>query len=148
MELSKDKFKAIVTTAVEGAAIQYLNEKAVGHSKSGDLIKPRLVKEKYFEDQRFKRSQVELLFALRTRTVRDIKANFPSQYGSSFTCNLCQVAVCCQEHLLSCVKLKQYVDIPSDVSYSDIFDNTDKQLRIIRIFTKLLRTREILLGQS
>ena len=46
-----------------------------------------------------KRSEIELLFALRTRTVRDIKANFPTQYGSILTCELCQVAVCCQKHL-------------------------------------------------
>ena len=147
MQLSKHKFKALVTTAVEEAAIKYLNEKAVSHSKSGVLIKPRLTREKYFEDQRFKRSEVELLFALRTRTVRDIKANFPTQYGSNLTCELCHVTACCQEHLLSCIKLKQHVKIPSDVCYADIFDNTDKQLIIIRIFKKLLRTREILLGR-
>ena len=52
-----------------------------------------------------KRSEIELLFALRTRTVRDIKANFPTQYGSSLTCELCQVAVYCQENLLSCIRL-------------------------------------------
>ena len=99
-----------------------------------------------FEDQRFSRSEVELLFALRTRTVRDIKANFPTQYGSNFTCDLCEVAVCCQEHLLSCVRLKANVNIPSGVCYSDLFRNTDKQLNIVRIFKKLLRTRELLLG--
>ena len=64
------------------------------------------------------------------------------------TCELCHVTACCQEHLLSCIKLKQHVSIPSDVCYADIFDNTDKQLIIIRIFKKLLRTREILLGRS
>ena len=52
-----------------------------------------------------KRSEIELLFALCTRTVRDIKANFPTQYGSSLTCELCQVAVYCQENLLSCIRL-------------------------------------------
>ena len=147
MQLSKDRFKSLVTAAVEEAAIQYLNDKAVSHSKSSDLIKPSLLREKYLEDKRFKRSEVELLFALRTRTVREIKANFPTQYGSNLACELCQVAICCQEHILSCVRLKQHVDIPSDICYSDIFENTDKQLRITRVFAKLLRTREILLGQ-
>ena len=121
MQLSKDRFKSLVTAAVEEAAIQYLNDKAVSHSKSSYLIKPSLLREKYLEDKRFKRSEVELLFALRTRTVREIKANFPTQYGSNLACELCQVAICCQEHILSCVRLKQHVDIPSDICYSDIF---------------------------
>ena len=146
MQMNREKFKAIVSSAVEDSAIKYLNRIAASHSKSEDLIKTRLIKEQYFEDQRFSRSEVELLFALRTRTVRDIKANFPTQYGSNFTCDLCEVAVCCQEHLLSCVRLKANVDIPSGVCYSDLFRNTDKQLNIVRIFKKLLRTRELLLG--
>ena len=146
MKMSKDNFKAIVNSAVESSAIQYLNKMAASHSKSKDLIKTRLEKEQYFEDQRFSRSEVELLFALRTRTVRGMKANFPTQYGSNFTCDLCDIAVCCQEHLLSCVKLKTHVNIPSDACYSDLFRDTDKQLNIVRIFKKLLRTRELLLG--
>ena len=146
MQMNKDKFKAIVSCAVEESAIQYLNRIAASHSKSEDLINTRLIKEQYFEDQRFSRSEVELLFALRTRTVRDIKANFPSQYGRNLTCDLCEVAVCCQEHLLSCVRLQAHVNIPGDACYSDLFRNTDKQLNIVRIFKKLLRTRELLLG--
>ena len=77
--------------------------------------------------------------------VRGIKENFPSQYGKSFACDLCQIAVCRQEHLLSCVTLKQHIDIPDDVSYSDLFRTTDKQLKVIRIMKALLRKREILL---
>ena len=149
MQMSKDKFRAIVCNAIENSAIQYLNRKAASHSKSEDLIKPRLNKEQYFEDQRFSRSEVELLFALRTKTVRGIKANFTSQYGNNnIACDLCDVAVCCQEHLLSCVKLKTHVDIPGDACYSDLYRNTDRQLEIVRIFKKLLRTRELLLERT
>ena len=149
IQMSKDKFKDIVSYAIENSAIQYLNRKAASHSKSEDLIKSRLIKEQYFEDQRFSRSEVELLFALRTKTVRGIKANFPTQYGNNdIICNLCEVAVCCQEHLLSCVKLKPHVFVPADASYSDLFRNTDKQLGIVRIFKKLLRTRELLLERT
>ena len=144
-EMSKQKFKTIVTTAVEKAAINYLNRKASTHSKSENLIKTRLKREEYFEDKRFTKSETELLFAFRTRTVRGIKANFPSQYGRIFTCELCQIAVCCQEHLLTCVILKKHIDIPNDVSYSDLFGKTDKQLKVIRILKVLLRKREILL---
>ena len=144
-EMSKQKFKTIVTTAVEKTAIDYLNSLASTHSKSQNLMKTKLKKEEYFEDSRFTKSETELMFAFRTRTVRGIKANFPSQYGKQFSCELCQIAVCCQEHLLTCVILKKHIDIQNDVSYSDLFGKTDKQLKVIRILKVLLRKREILL---
>ena len=144
-QMSKQKFKKIVNSAVEKAAIDHLNKIARSHSKSENLIKTSLKREEYFEDKRFTKSETELLFAFRTRTVRGIKSNFPSQYGRILTCELCQIAVCCQEHLLSCVILKDHINIPNDVNYTDLFGNTDKQLKLIRILRMLLRKREILL---
>jgi hypothetical protein len=143
-QISKDRFRSIVNKAVDKKAINYLNMIALGHSKSEDLVKDKLVREGYFEDQRFSKSEIELLFALRTRMVNDIKTNFSSQHNNNFTCDLCQVAIDCQEHLLSCVKLKQHVKVPREIEYSDLFRNTDKQLRIVKIFKQLLRAREIL----
>ena len=110
-------------------------------------MKSRLIREEYFSDKRLSRSEIELLFALRTRMVPGIKANFSSQYSEVFTCDLCQIAVCCQEHLLSCFKLRQHIDIPKNINYSDLFGNKDKQLAIVKIFKQLLRKREVLLGE-
>ena len=76
--------------------------------------------------------------------MREIKANFPTQYGSNLACELCQVAICCQEHILSCVRLKQHVDIPSDICYSDIFENTDNDNDILKLRTNHLSKRKIM----
>ena len=100
--------------------------------------------ENYFRDARFSKSEIELLLALRTKMVKDIKKNFPSQCSENLTCDLCQLHICCQEHLLSCVELKKQVKIPDDIQYSDIFGSTDKQLRIVRVIKQLLHVREIL----
>ena len=54
------------------------------------------------------------------------------------------MAIDCQEHLLSCVKLRQHVDIPRDAHYSDLFKETEKQLKIVKLLKQLLQTREIL----
>ena len=136
-KMSKDRFRSIVSKAVDHKAMDHLNTIALSHSKSEDLIKPRLVRENYFEDQRFSKSEVELLYALRTRMVNGIKSNFSSQNNTTIACDLCQVAVDCQEHLLSCVILKQYVDIPKEINYSDLFRSTDKQLKNVNHFTIL-----------
>ena len=142
--LSEEKFKSIVKRAVETETLDYLNNIAGGHSKSEDLVKPKLTREKYFEDTKFSKSEVELLFSFRTRMVCDIKANFPSQHKNNLVCDLCQVAIDCQEHLLSCSKLRQYHDIPKDVQYADLFKETEKQLKIVKLFKHLLRARELL----
>ena len=44
----------------------------------------------------------KLLSVMTSYTVREIIANFPTQYGNCLTCDLCQIAVCSQDHLLSC----------------------------------------------
>ena len=114
------------------------------NSKCRYLVKSKFSRGKYFEDKRFSRSEVELLFSLRTMMVSGIKKKISSQYQDNLFCDLCSAHVDCQEHLLSCATLRSHVDIPNDVQYSDIFGNTDKQLRIVKIFKKLLRAREIL----
>ena len=125
----------------ENFALAHLNTVASGHSKSQNLIKHRFVKESYFEDQRFSKSDSELLLALRTRMVKDIKRNFSTQQNTNnIACDLCQVQVDCQEHLL------KHVTVPEDVQYKDIYGNTDKQLKIVKVMKQLLRKRELLKG--
>ena len=144
-QMKEHKFKTIVNIAVIKKALAYLNTIADSHSKSKILVKPNLDREKYFDDSRFSRSEVELLFALRTRMV-DLKRNFSNKYGSDLACRLCKVQVECQEHILKCEVLKEKVDISVNIVYEDIFNNVDKQLKVVKVFKNLLREREILLN--
>ena len=112
--------------------------------KSKPLIKDKLTTEKYFVDPNFTKSETELLFALRTRMVRDIKNNFPHMNNNNMACEICKVQICSQEHLFKCVELRKHVNIPEDVEYSDIFRNTEKQLKVVKIMKQVLRVREIL----
>ena len=144
-KMSQDTFRKLVKQAVEKRALSYLNSIAMGHTKSVGLIKTKLERENYFDNPIFSKSEVDLLFALRTRTVRNIKKNFPTQYKNNMTCQLCLLHVCCQEHLLVCPELTKSVNIPTDIDYSDIYGNPEKQIKIVRIMRKLLRRREILM---
>ena len=142
--MSTDKFKLIVTKSVEKEAMNYLNSLALKHDKSKALIKQKLCIEKYFLDPNFSKSDVELLFAFRTSMVRDIKNNFPQMYKNNIACDICKVHVCSQQHLLQCTELRKHVNVPDDIEYGDLFKNTEKQLKIIKIMKKLLRAREII----
>ena len=97
-KMKESKYKSIVEKAVTKKALEYLNTTAVNHSKSRILIKSKLEREKYFDDERFSRSEVELLFAL--RTMIDLKSNFSNKYGNDIACRICKVHIACQEHLL------------------------------------------------
>ena len=122
-----------------------MNTIADGHSKSKILVKPKMVREPYFDDSRFSRCDIELLFSLRTRML-DLKGNFSNKYGLDIACRVCKVQVECQEHILKCEVLKKNVDVPSHVVYEDIFRNVDKQLEVVKAFKNLLREREIFMN--
>ena len=140
--MKKEKFRIVVTKAVNEFALSCLNKAASKNenSKAKKLVKQELVREKYLKDKRFSKSECELLFALRTKMIPGIKKNFSSQYGNNLSCDLCFVQLDSQEHLLCCVKLCGKVNIPEGVEYNDIFKGVDKQLRIIKIFMQLLCT--------
>ena len=145
--MKESEFKNIVNIAATKMTLLNLNKTADSHSKSRILIKSKLERENYFDDQRFSRSDVELLFKLRTRMV-DLKSNFSNKYGTDIACRLCQVQVECQEHILKCEALKVKVEIAPHIVYEDIFKNVDKQLEAVQVFKKLLREREIILNSS
>ena len=109
-------------------------------------MKPNLVREKYLEDPRFSKSDVELLFALRSRMI-DVKSNFSNKYGDDLACRTCNVNVVIesQEHILKCDGLEDKLE-KGKVEYTDIFKSVDKQLEIVRVYKKQLRKREILLN--
>ena len=104
--MSKERFRFIVNKSVEKKAMEYLNNLALKHQKSKPLIKEKLMMEKYFLNPNFTKSEIELLFALRTRMVRDIKNNFPQMYNNNMACEICKLQICSQEHLLKCVELR------------------------------------------
>ena len=142
--MSQVQFRVLVTKSVEKKAMDYLNTIALSHSKSKPLIKQNLFREKYFLDERFSKSEIELLLALRTRMISDVKNNFSTRYGNNLACDLCHVQICSQEHLLNCTELGKHVEVPKDIDYSDIFKSEDIQLKIVKVFKKLLRVREML----
>ena len=97
-KMKESKYKSILEKAVTKKALEYLNTTADNHSKSRILIKSKLEREKYFDYERFSRSEVELLFAL--RTMIDLKSNLSNKYGNDIACRICKVQIECQKHLL------------------------------------------------
>ena len=87
--MSKDKFKRIVETKIEFQAIKYLRELAGTHSKSAFILNEKFGKKEYFNDIRFSKEDVQILFKLRTK-MSNCKSNFKYQYGNNLTCRICE----------------------------------------------------------
>ena len=146
MNISKSKFKKLVKQKIKLAALEYLNSVAKDHSKSEKLMKTELQWSTYLKDKRFSVPEAQLLFKLRSRMV-SVKANFKKSHINDLWCQLCKVELCDQKHLLFCIVLKKFIPEmeKTSVHYSDIFGNVDKQLCAVKLFTKILNQREIIL---
>ena len=120
---------------------------ASNHSKSQPSIKDQLQCEEYISDQRFQVHEVQLLFALRSRSY-PVKSNLKNKFKQNLACSLCASATCDQQHLMECVVLKQFVPelISTSVKYSDLFSSSvDKQLAAVKLLDLIHKQRERLL---
>ena len=80
--------------------------------------------------------EVSLLFALRTRTVRNVANNF----GQDKTCSLGCAAPDIQDHWIIC--RKTLANQGTLVEYSDIYGGLIKQVEIVKLYAKLEQERE------
>ena len=142
-QMSKEKYKTMIEKKINSEAFKYLNELAKSHSKSRLISNDKFEKKPYFSDRRFSKEDVQILFALRTRTT-NCKSNFKTQYGNQLKCRICKVdgSIEDEEHILICSAL---TDGNCDVRFSDVYGNVDEQYHAVKTFKKVLRQREVYL---
>ena len=105
--------------------------------------------QKYMEHKNFDQKLIQLLFCLRTRMVK-VKANFKNLYSNTI-CELCLQNEETQSHLLECEVLIEkcpelFNDV--DVEYEDIFSNTTKQLKAVKLFSAILEVRKSIVDET
>ena len=132
--MSKNKFKKIVQEKIQKFANKYLHDLAKTHTKSAKIENKKFVRQLYFADRRFSREDIQLLFALRTRTI-NVKHNFKSQY-ENMNCRICKVenSLEDEEHILHCGAFDEYT---GDIMFNDVYGNIDKQFEAVKIYKKV-----------
>ena len=100
----------------------------------------------YMNNPLFNNNNRELLLALRTRTVRGIRADFKGLYKNT-ECPLECGDIDTIENVLTCSVLKQFHVSgelsPGDIKYEDIFSNdVQKQQKVTELYSQLLKTRD------
>ena len=102
------------------------------------------------KDPRLNKSEQQLLFSLRSRTL-DVKKNFENQYRDVL-CSTCRLFPETQEHLLQCpeiVKKMNVVNVKhSELNAEDIYSDIEQQIKIVKIFTQVLEIRRQLINKE
>ena len=147
-KMSEKQYKKIVYEKVDKFALNYLLERGANHSKSTNVIesmnKSKFRTQPYLLCDEFTRQEAQLCFSLRCRTL-DLKNNYKTKYKDNLSCRSCSTGNLEDEsHLLVCEGLRLEEDY-SDENYLDVFSDLKSQIRITKIFSKILRKRETIL---
>ena len=92
---------------------------------------------------------VSLLYNLRCQSVNEFRNNFHTMYGQAPICQFCEKHIDSQELSLSCIKVtenmkqSELIELNS-VNYQDIFGNEEQQLKITKVFQRILEIRTTL----
>ena len=150
--MNKAKFKKIVKSHVNQSAFCYLKSLKEGHSKMEGLNYSKFEKAAYMNSPLFNTESVQLLLALRTRTVKSIKNDFRGMY-TDIQCPLKCGEEDTLQHILQCSILKSH-NTSSDIShtnieYKDVFSSDIvKQKQATELYQQLLDIRTNLLNSQ
>ena len=136
-KLSKPKFRKVIKQKIKSHAIKYLKKMSEPHSKSAGIQNNSLKKQPYFQDRRFSKDDVQLLFTLRTKML-ECKSNFSALFDQQLHCRLCNLegSVENEDHLLECSVLN--IDA-ENIQFADVFGNADKQFKAVKMFKTVVR---------
>ena len=145
-KVSKFKIQNYLKKASQELTLQYIEGLKEKHSKTQQYDTSILSLAQYLVDSRFTKSERELLFKLRSRTV-EVKNNFQNANPQSLLCDLCNLFTCTQEHVLSCPVLTPHCKIVNtkSVNHSHIYGNVDQQLVYIKIYSQFWDSRKLLI---
>ena len=146
-KISKNTFEKLIKESVLKRAFEELIKKKETHSKMSNVQYSELKIQDYLKsDCELSNDDKEILFKFRTRMAK-LKNNFKNMFKDVF-CQLCQTDEECQSHLFYCdILLKNCKDLAenTEVEYEDIFNSKLKQVKAIKLLSKIWKTRNYLL---
>ena len=148
--ISQLKFKKYVKKKSVELTVRYLVGLQKKNSKSKQLDVYDLTISPYLLDSRFSKTERELLFRLRSKTIW-VKEKFSRAYlNNDMLCELCRLFRCTQSHPLQCPRLKTMIVMDSTVNLSEnhVYGDVDQQLIYVKIYREFWDLREKLLTKD
>ena len=140
-DCTKSQYKVKVKTSLREHMFSELKKEQSEHSKISIIKYPTYEMQSYLKTHMMNNQEVSLLFGLRSKTVKDFKANFP--FHSDKKCPMCGKEEDTQDHCLKCEITYPLDTRDSDIMYSDIYsEDILKQAAVTKLFSTLLQRRE------
>ena len=138
---TKCEFKSTIRRLLREHMFEDLRDDQKEHSKIKNICYPRFEVQEYLKTHQMNNHEVSLLFALRSRTSKQFRGNFP--FYSDKMCPYCGKEEDSQEHCLKCDTIYPPSMRKSDIQYSDIFHyDVTKQAAVAQLFASLIERRE------
>jgi 5-methylcytosine-specific restriction endonuclease McrA len=147
--LSKNQAKQYIKEQIYTKAFADLKILQSNHSKVKDIRYEKLTCQEYLKSPKYTFNEASTLFALRSQTVKNIKANIRSFSQNDQLCPLCFKLEDNQEHCLKCPKLKSIKPTENHIEYNHIFSRSEsEQHAIANLFVSILERRNLLLQEG
>ena len=139
--MTKMQLKSKIKIQVEKAALKYLNLSK--SSKMKPLVYTKIEMQQYLKSRSFAEEEASLLLAMRTRTVRGIRCDFPGMFPT----RECPMVGCREEdtlpHLFTCTVLLAEVQEVQEVQegsvmFTHIYTGTVEQQKKVTTRARLL----------
>ena len=115
----------------------------MSHSKYWYLKSSSFKASSYLVDSRFTKSEAQLLFRLRSKTV-NLKVNFPKMYQDNL-CKMCKLFPESQAHLLQCPEIVPQLKLVCLKNMDEenlIYSNIENQLKIVKMYSQVMEFRK------
>ena len=137
--MKKSKFKKVIYSRLREVSREYLLSLKRKHTKL-QFLQNTYTLDPYLSSNSISTEEKQTLFKLRTRMI-DVKSSFRTQYGQDLACRFCPEEET-QSHLLLCNELIDNLDT-SSIEYEDIFKDLKKQEAVARLYTQILKIRDM-----
>ena len=146
--MTVEKLKEIVKKACEVKALEYLNKKKEGHSKVMHLSHSTWELQPYLQPNQISIAEAKFIFLARTRML-DLRNNFRNKYPD-VSCPNCYSAIDDQEHLLTCTKLVDGVElVAGSIRYEDVLHSKlEDVIKVSRILQTNYKKRKDIIKSS
>ena len=147
--LSPIEYKKYIKNMVQNTAFQNLDQIKATHTKVQNNYYKNMDKpQEYLTSKLFSNQQCFLIFAMKSKTLRGVKANFKNLYSDNTLCPLCERSIDTQEHIAHCQVLKNCIAGENVINYSHLTGTLEQQSSFIASYEKLLEVRDELLLEA
>ena len=127
--------KTILKSEIRKVTFAEFKHVQESHLKVKDIPYNKFELQEYLNSEEFSNTECELLFAIRSNSVRGLKANTPSIFKNNLSCSLkCNLSesIDDQQHLLACPIIQKaltFTEIEAliKIEYCDIYRTIKKQ---------------------